>query len=369
MRGKEIISSWQLTSIVIGFLIGTAVIFSFSQSYAGRDAWIAELLSAGWGGIILVMNGYIVAQYPQKDMGEIMEDLFNPLISRALFSLFFIYALLLAAIVLNEIQAFMVTMIMQQTPPWVFVVTFALTVGVIIKYGLEVFARCTEISIIIILLAISLMLAIGAQLIEVDHLKPFFTERPVALLKATIVNAFFPYIESGILLFIAVHVKDSAKVYKPYALGVLIATAILFLRPIYINGVFGAETSPDIIYPIFSLVRQATLGRFLERVELVMLVFWFLAVFIKLGACIFVIVKSLQGVFKIKDYKKLVLPTALLLAPLGINVYGSFQEPQIFFSASWPLINLFLLVMPLAVVFLACVYRKKILLPKGKKGG
>ncbi|HEX2927760.1 MAG TPA: GerAB/ArcD/ProY family transporter, partial [Ruminiclostridium sp.] len=48
------ISGYQLFVLTLSFQIGTTIIFGFASS-AGRDCWIASLLSAGAGVLLILM--------------------------------------------------------------------------------------------------------------------------------------------------------------------------------------------------------------------------------------------------------------------------------------------------------------------------
>jgi len=202
MRKKEIISHWQLLSIITGYLLGTAIIFCFSIVYAKRDAWIAELTALSVGLIIFFMISYIVNQFPEKDVDEILESMFSPLGAKLIMISFLVFSVLISVFILNEIQGFMVVMVMQETPPWVFTITGVLTFGIIIRHGIEVFARCSEICLPIILIFVGILVFLATLFIDWDNLLPLFTEDFTSLLKATIVSANLPYLEVALFFFI-----------------------------------------------------------------------------------------------------------------------------------------------------------------------
>ncbi|MFZ7104828.1 MAG: GerAB/ArcD/ProY family transporter [Peptococcaceae bacterium] len=360
MRQRELISHWQLTCIIIGFLLGTTSIISFSILYGKRDAWVGEIFAFGGGLLIFLMISYIVSKYPEKGVDEILDDLLPPFLGKIILLHFFLFSIILGSFVIHNIQSLMKTMIMQETPSWVFIISMLVTVGIIIRYGIEVFARCTEICVPAILSATLLLLGLAVVTIfDFANLLPAFTEPLTAHVKSFIVSVGFPYFQAVMLIFVAVQVKKPGKkkIYLFPILGLIIAGTILILRPVVSIGVFGQYEAQRLVFPIFSITRQIMMGDFLERVELFMLVVWFLNVFIKLGVCIFVAAKSVQYLAGIKNYKNIVLPTALIMAPVGINAYGNFQDVLVLIGSTWILVTVVLQLLPFGLIFAACLYK------------
>lgn len=345
---KEYISDRQLVGIIIGFLLGTSIILELGINYAQRDIWIAELLSMFIGFAILLMISYIVSKFPGQDVGNILEHLFGSKLAKFMMLIFIFYSFFLGVLVMNNIGSFISAILMQETPIWVFYITISLTTAIIIRYGFEVAARCIELMTpIILLLLFSLVVIVTLNLVDVNNVLPLFTSKISDIVKATINITAFPYIESILLFFVVVLINKTDKVYSSSIWGLLIGGFLLVIRSLLVVGVFGVNEATKLTFATFMLVREISFREIIERVELSILVVWFLTTYIKLTVCMFSTLKGIQYLFKLNDYKKLALPLAILVVPGAMLAYGNFQEIRTFVNVVWPLV-----LAPLFILFI-----------------
>lgn len=355
---KECISDRQLVGIIIGFLLGTSIILELGINFAQRDTWIAEVLSLLIGLTIFFMLSYIVSKFPGRDVGEIIENLFGSKIAKLIMLIFISYSFFLGVLVTNNIGSFIVTMLMRETPIWVFYITISLTTAIIIRYGFEVAARCIEIMIpVILLLLISLMIVVSLNLVDLNNLLPFFASKMNNIAKAAINITAFPYIESILLFFIMVLINNTERVYSRSTLGILIGGFLLVIRSFLVIGVFGVDEATRLVFSPFMLVREVSFREIIERIELSILVVWFLTTYVKLTVCMFSTLKGIQYIFNLNDYKKLALPLAILLVPAASLAYGNFQETINFAITVWPLVMAPLFIL-LVLIFIFSLMKK-----------
>lgn len=337
---KEIITQWQLATVIFNFLLGTSVVFNLEIIYGHRDTWIAEVLGIFFGLTIFFMIYLLVNKYPNQEVGQIFEQLFGRIGAIFVMLIFSGFAFYLGALVLNNIQGIMNTMVMQETPPWIFILSMSLTTAIVIRYGVEVFARCSEVITPLIITLMLLLYFLAFREIDFSNFKPMFIESIRDIVKATIVTCSFPYADGILLFFLTVLVKKSKEALWGNMVGILISAPLLFLRPIYIIGAFGTEEATDLVYPFYILARFITIGDFFERIELIYLVVWFFTTFIKLGVCFYVVAKGIQYLFKLDDYKKLMLPLSILAFPFALIAYSNYQETFLLITSGSPIIGL-----------------------------
>lgn len=352
MQGKEKISLYQFNCMAFGFLLGNSTILSFGINYAQRDTWISELMGVFVGILIATIIFYINKKFQIENIGDFLEYLCGSILAKFLLICFLIYSLIIAASVINTTQTFMNIMIMQETPSWVFIITLAILAGYILRYGLEVVARCSEFFIPIIFILILLLILLALPMMDIHRLTPILAQDIGGVLKAGLVITAFPYTELVLLFFLSDFISSLKKTYFKNYYSIVLGGLILTLRPIITIGVFGVQIAGDLTFPIYSVVRQITISNFFERIGVFFLAIWFFSVFIKLCVCIYITSQCLKNIFRTSDYKIFSYPLALLLIPLSSNLYDTFQTYQIFTNVSFILFSLLFGVLPFVLIFI-----------------
>ncbi len=93
MKHKELISNWQHTLLVIGFLFGNSMIYSMGIRYAERDTFLAEIISGFLGAIILLAIALTVNLFPNKTPYQIMQKKLGAIGAKLLLIPFFLFPL------------------------------------------------------------------------------------------------------------------------------------------------------------------------------------------------------------------------------------------------------------------------------------
>lgn len=359
---KEKISIIQFNMLTFGFILGSSIIYSFGLNYAQRETWIAELIGLAIGIAIMLMLTYIVNKYPLGSFDLILEHLFGKAISKVFLGIIFVYAFFTTAMILSHVNVFMNNTMMQETPGWVFNLSLVIVTAIIIRYGVEVVSRCTELFTPLIFILIVFLIALATAQINLKNFTPLFTEDIGSILKAVAPISSFPYIQSTLLVFfmVLINKKTDKSSYRLNLWGLLVGGAILFCRSVYKIGIFGVAEATKLTFPFYSISRQIEFGTFFQRTEILFLSAWYFAIFIKLAVSLYVCVKCIQGLFKLEDYKILVLPIALLIFPFSLNLFNNFQGTQLFLNVTLFIISILLVIIPLLIIFGFSVFKKKL---------
>jgi spore germination protein KB len=348
MKNKEYISIAQLKNITIGFLLGTSLIISIGIKEAKRDAWISQIIAAFMGIAVIIMISYIIKKFPKCSLEEILNTLVGKNISKLIIAYLGVYSFILSLFILNNIAVFMNIVIMQDTPIWVFIFTISLTTAYIVKKGIEVTARCVEIIIPFTLVILTILLILlGIISFDINNLKPFFASNFRNILKPSIAIFIFPYGEAIILLFLNTLVRDKENLTKNNVKAVIISSIYLILRPVAAIGVYGVKQASTLVFPAFLSVRTIKVGDFFTRIELFMVVAWFLTAFVKLAVSIYVTSKSIEYSFSLKDYKDILIPLSIIMVPLAAKSYTNYVELKEFVHLGWVMFNI-----PLQFIFI-----------------
>ena len=193
MKHKEVISNWQQTLIIIGFLFGNSLIYSMGIRYTERDTFLAEIISGFLSAMLLLAIAWIVNLFPDKNPYQIIQIKFGSIAAKLFLIPFFLFSLFVSVLILDDMQAFMVTLVMEDTPPWVFIITLSLATAWVVRHGLEVLARCVELTMPIVLGLFIILLVLLFPQIKLINQLPLFTTDLTNLFKSTIAIGSFPF--------------------------------------------------------------------------------------------------------------------------------------------------------------------------------
>ncbi|WP_461207059.1 GerAB/ArcD/ProY family transporter [Clostridium sp. DL1XJH146] len=359
MKNKEYISPLQFYFIVVGFTLGTAIILSSGIDTAGRDIWICHLIAMITSIISLLMIFSIVCKFPEKDSFEILEHIFGKGISKIILLIFFLVSVALTALVLDNIGEMMILMVIQNTEEWVYIMSIILLSAFLLRKGIEISARCIQIMAAFCMIVSIIVLSFISVNIDFNTLLPIFSKDFDIIYKTTIIVSSFPYLEVVIMFFLVPTIKKNER-KKALKLGILgiVATSFYFIiTDIFIIGIFGEKEAGRILFPTYEVVRMVSLGEFVTRIEIVILLIWFVTTYSKITICLYSIMKSVQGIFNLKDYKRLAIPIGVFLVPIGTNAYKNYEEINILTLKTWPIIMIFIFFL-LFVIFIGAKIKK-----------
>jgi len=81
-------------------------------------------------------------------------------------------------------------------------------------------------------------------------------------------------------------------------------------------GVFGAPDAAQQPFPMFTMARLVYLGRFLQRTESLLVMFWFFAAAVHLSLLFHATAVGVAGSLRLPFYRPLIYPLAVLVASL-----------------------------------------------------
>ncbi len=353
MKNKEYISPVQFYFIVAGFILGTAIILSTGIDIAGKDIWISHLIAMSASIIILLMMFFIVQKNPDKEISEIFDKLFGRIISKLLLIIYFIFSLLLAGLVIDNVGEFMYLMVLQNTHEWIFILTITIICGYILSKGIEVVSRCVEIIILFSLSSFIFIFLLLMMNANVGDLLPIFSKNASDIFKSSIIIGSYPYCEIVILFFVIPNIKteDRPRALKSGILGIVTATCILMILDILIIVILGEKEAARMLFATYEITKMIRVGDFVERIELIILGIWFFTAYTKISFIFYALTKSIQGIFSVKDYKRLAMPMAFFLIPISDSAFINYEVAIRAIVIHWPVIIMIIILMIISTFF------------------
>lgn len=354
MNNVEIISNRQIFILTILYIIGSSILLipSLLALYAKQDAWISAIIGTVASIGIAWWYDRVHQLDTSKDLIEFFELAFGKWLGKGVGLLFLILPLFLSVLLLWNIGDFMVTQILPDTPIQAIFIMFIYVVIYGVRKGIEVLARSSEIFFPWIMgLAIIMILLLIPQY-DVKNILPIYVEEGIQpILAGTYQMLGFPFFEMVIFLMLFPHRTQPGSKNKGFFFGIATGGIILSLFTFMCILVLGAEMSTRRTFPIYVLCKKISIGHFLERIEIIIAVIWFLSIYFKLAINFYVLAIGLKKIFSLNSYRPLTYPLGMLIISLTlITIPNSIMVFNINTKVSTAFIATF------SVIFLPLVY-------------
>lgn len=326
----ERISTYQLFSITTLFQIGTTIIFGFAAS-AGRDAWIAVLISTGIGVLITFGNIVLMRLHPGLTLVEWYPKQWGKWIGTPiawLYPLLFIY---IAGRIISDLTFLIPATLMPQTPPLYLLIFFMLPVAYALFHGIEVIGRLGGILLIILILLFTfevILLLFDTEIYNVRNILPLAGEGINVIWQAVwpngVTQTFGEIITFGLIWPLVLHQNHILKT-------ALLSTVLtgLFL---VISDILAVLTLGDVIFqrsyfPLYLLLTKVSFADFLENLDVFGVTYFFVTAFFKTTIYLFAAIRSIEILTVMKSSsRKLVIPTCLTALFVGMTMSDNIME-------------------------------------------
>ncbi|TNJ60309.1 spore gernimation protein [Paenibacillus hemerocallicola] len=353
-QGK--IAPRQFTILVIMFIIGSSILLvpAALGAQAKQDAWISAILGVAVGLGIIVLLAAAGSRLPSASLTESLKGLLGKWLGTVVAIFFVIHAFLLSVFMLRYIGDFMATQIMPETPVEAIHIVFIILVIMAAKHGLETFTRSAEIFLPWVLIFLFILTLFVLPQMKLDNLLPIMHNGFAPVLKGSLPLIGIPYLELVLLLMVYPHVDDPSKRTRAFLLGGTIGGILIILITVLTLSVLGPYLTVRNIYPSFALTKKINIGSFLQRIEALLAITWFLTIYFKTTVTFYVTAVGIAQIFKLKRYQSVLAPLGFLAAIYALIVYPDIVYGIRFAGTIWtPYAAVFGLLLPLVLLGIA----------------
>lgn len=321
------ISKYELFSLIILFQWGTTIIFGFGAA-AGRDAWIASLISTGIGTALILLYVLIFRLGGDRTLAEWFTYAFGKWVGTPLswlYPLIFIYN---GARIISDIRFLLPVTIMNLTPDWVIGITFLAVVVYAMLGGIEVLARIAAFLLPFLLLAIVLeMILLGAsRSLHYVNLLPIVGEGwgriwetiwPLGIMQT--------YGESIEFALIWGYVSQKKGLAATTGFATLFAGFFIALLGLLTIAGMGEAVFQQMMYPAFALLKLSRIT-FIDNLDALGIMYLVINAFIKLSMHLYAASLFIQQLIAAKKIRPVIFVVAGLALLLSMTMVVSFTE-------------------------------------------
>ncbi|MXQ53336.1 GerAB/ArcD/ProY family transporter [Shimazuella alba] len=361
MAKKEKIESTQFRKLISLYIIGTSILLipSILASEAKQDAWFSAIIGMSAGLLLVWLYHTLGSFFPGKTLVECNKEIFGKWLGTLLSFLMFMFSLILTTLVLRNLGDFLTSSMFPETPISAIHIVYLCIVAIGARYGISNIARTSDLFSPWIFSLFFIFVLLLIPKFEWKHIQPILAKGVTPVLHSSIPYIGFPFLELVLLLMIFPCVENPKKAGKAFFTGTLIGAFVLFTITLISIFVLGAESTASNIYASFELAKKIEIGEFIQRVEVIIALIWFITIFFKLIICFYITVFCLSQTLNLSDYRPLTLPMAMLLLPLSIIISPNISYLISFDTTVWPLYALtFGLVLPLILLGVAFMKKK-----------
>lgn len=359
MGGIARISHQQLICIVALFQHVTMLLFLTSNmaKEAGHGAWLIPFLAVLLGGLpTALLTGLLVRHHPGRSCSEIAERCLGRYGGKLVALILASQALFVAGLNVRDVMDFVPVAVLPDTPAWAVGLTFGAVVAYAAYSGGEVIAR---LSVLIFLVVSVALLTIPMTLLDqlsITRAVPVIESGGLGLLRAAW-QVMGWYAEVWLFVEFAALLDKPQLAARALVVGQLIAAFFLATMTAMTVMLFGPDLTAHFNFPSYSLIQQISVGEFLDRMEVFLIILWVTGMVTKTGGYLWIASVVTGRLFGMKNDRRL-LPV-LVVFMLGIPyLFPNFQALVAFSAQYSPLQMIPAFLVPGTLLVVSLVQRR-----------
>jgi spore germination protein KB len=162
------------------------------------------------------------------------------------------------------------------------------------------------------------------------------------------------------MLMIFPYVNKTENLRKHLVAGAFIAGIVLIIMIALSILVLGADFTSRNMYPSYTLAKQISIGRFIQRLEAIMAIMWIITVFVKASIFAYLLQLGLAQLLKLRDPRVLAFPLVVIIAGSATAFAPDITKFNYAITAYWPFFDMtFGLALPVLLLGVYVLRRKR----------
>lgn len=290
--------------VSIAVTVATALLYTpyLAAAIAGQDAWISVILAAILALIPAFATGALMERFPNQSINEMLVRLLgNPLgkLVGLAYAAFFLFS---AALAMWRLEVFVARFLLLDTPVLAIRLLFMLAVGYAAISGPVSLIRTSSYIVAAGFVVIILVFILPLRRMEFFYLTPFFEHGAGGMIEAAIMlTGWLCQIPLVVMIYHQyVQGKDRMGTGLKAILAVILSALAMGLGILGPLAAFGPKQTASMFYPVIELARIASLGNFLEHIEVALVTAWIAGIFVAATFYTQAFATCLAGVFNVQ---------------------------------------------------------------------
>ena len=309
-KKKPVITPVQLVLLSVG----SSIMFPYTfmpvlrTPPANQDSWIVSLLTFVY---ILILNApflFLMNRFRGLSINEMAETILGRVFGKLACLIFIGLFLFCYAACMLMGAMFVNIFILQETPRWAILLYTAVPVVYAVYKGAGSIGRLAAFITPLVILTVIIFFLMGIKKMDFTILQPILADSTVLELNQGAFLTASRYSEITILVVFSQFLRQKASVNKIYASALVLYGISFLLIVIPTVTVLGTDLAKHSWNPYFTYTRQVEAYDFIQRVQSINVVAWFMGMILKSSAYCYMASYVLSGVVKAKSHKPFIIP-------------------------------------------------------------
>jgi spore germination protein (amino acid permease) len=323
------LSKHQLFTLMFIFEVGSTTLFALGIS-AKQDAWIVILLALLIGLGFIWIYTELQNAFPDRNYVQIILAILGKKFGIPFILLNVLGCIWHCARNLREFGELIIITTLPETPLWVILFVFlSVSIYAMLK-GVETLARVSEMVmpvILIFIISLYVLVYISGD-VDFKKLTPVLGNGVKPVLKVLPEVVMFPFGEMFVFLMYWNYANEKNVVRKTAMKAVLWSGILLCLSLIIYITVLGPKYASIATIPLVETIRLVNIGNIISNIDAIGVIIIFLGGFFKMSIYLNAIVLILTTLFKIKNYKLIVILASIFMLWFSIVFEPSYAYHQ-----------------------------------------
>ncbi|MBM4765139.1 GerAB/ArcD/ProY family transporter [Bacillus sp. B15-48] len=325
---KAKISVIQLFALIVLFELGSALVVNLGIG-AKKDAWLAILLGMLVGIVLFFIYYFLFRQYPNVPFTGYAREIFGKYVGWIIglfYVIFFVYS---ASRNVRYFGDLLLSSTMPETPLLALNILFVLTICYVLYLGFEVFARTSEVLIVVLIVfgLIGNVFVFFSGNVDLNHLRPFLEDgwKPILTTVFPLLSV-FPFGELIVFAMLLPYL-NRPELAKKVSLSAIITSGLVLSWTMGLNiSVLGIEDVERSTFPLLSTIGKVNLFEFIQRLDAIVVFTFLITMFFKTSIYFYVALIGIVDLFKLKNHQPMVLPVGVILILVSMLMASNYTE-------------------------------------------
>lgn len=293
------------------FLVG--VTFNALINVMKRDCWIIPLISIPLDILFIFLINKIIDYEPSLNLPQKIIKLFGKIIGKIIIILIAIFIIIMGILNYLTLNNFIQSQFLTRTPLIAIAILFMITIFYILKKGINVIARTSNILFYINIFLFFISFSGLISSFELANLKPMFQSNLTDYLSG--INSYYSFhiIPMFLLTMIPKNTVEKPKIKKTLIISTIISSITMCAVIFATLSTLGYELTSLYEYPEFHVLKQATIVGSASRIESILVIQLIFDIFIYCTLIIYMFSNSIKEIFKFKKLNYIYLFGCILL--------------------------------------------------------
>lgn len=328
----------------------------------GQDMWIATAIGTVQGIVMMYITYLAIRKTPDRDfiqLGKAMLGRWFEIIVALLILIFYVAAFgpIMITYVYHLQEYFL-----PEAPISLFIIASLLVGALGCYYGLEVIARIALVGLLFVFMLNVLIIMGSTNEFDIRNLLPVLES---GLPKTAVASLHFDA-DWAMATMLAALIFPQVKDVKNYGAklgiaGIVTSGVIIMIWAMLEGAVLSAEVTSQYTLSCMKLARNAHIGNFLQRYEMIMIALYSISALFEVMFCLYASSVCTSRIFGIKSNKPMILPMCLILGAFGYWIVDDHFWAIEYLEIYWPRIALPIAFgLPILLLLLRLMFGKKL---------